>query len=529
MKQSIVPVAVLLLFAGAVTGGLLSGCGSSSTDNGNSNQQRTRVTATIAWPARTRVANAPSSALSGQVILVGANPNGSDFVWTFNRDPNNSEAHTTNLTSPNEAIIGTYNLRFAFFSQPNGTGDTVGNATKTVNLAQSTDLGDVTVTNTIAKIEVAGNQKVGVGENLRPAFTAFTATNTPVNVSPESGIFQVVGGQNHASIINGLVRGVNPGIASITATVDGVTSPATEIGIGQAAIVFTTSGAKSYIPVEVQQPGQSFFYANVAEFAPFNLSADWFVTAQVTAPLNYGDRQFSKWQFNGADIGNTNVLSFNVRQRGAGTLRAVYVSRQPGVDGYAPNFYKFTFKQWNRLVNGQPVRIFFDSASGMTTNLKNQIIQQGINFWVAASGDRIRYTEVNTANEADITFRFGDVPSGANGICESRWDGNNFLTDADIILRNDFRQATTPEAIGAFTLAARHEFGHALGMTGEDPLGGHSTDPNDTMFATGNPTVGVITARDINTLATMYADALSRGRSVATTGAPVGFHRHVCK
>ncbi|GAB4453161.1 MAG: hypothetical protein OHK0029_05420 [Armatimonadaceae bacterium] len=503
---------------------LLAGCGgggSSSGSNGGSTRQQSPITATVRWAARSRATNIPSSALSAQIILQGAGPNGNDFIWTFNRDPNRPEAYTETLTSPVPATVGQWQLRFTLHTQPNGGGDTVGATSRSVDLSQSTDIGDIAIQSAIKSVEILPGQKVGIGQTLRPQFTARNANGTPVAVSPESATIALVSGQDVVSTSGGNLQGTKSGVARITISLDGVTSPAQEVAVGEAALALNVNGATGYVPVGVVPPGSPSFFANVASFAPYALAADWFASAQYVAPANYGDRQFAKWQFNGQDIGTSPSLSFQASKFGAGNLTAVYQARTASSGGFTPNFYRSTYKRWATF----PVKVYFATDTGMTSGMQ-QTIRNAIDFWIAASGDRISYQVVNNPQQANITFRFDVTPTGVRGFCDSQWDANDLLTSAAITLSNELKQAGQGQAL---TIAARHEFGHALGLTGEEPGAGHSDDAQDTMFPTGNAQVGIITARDINTLTTLYQPELTRSSRALQPGKPVGSARILCE
>ena len=482
---------------------------------------KARLTATISWPSRGRATNAPSSALSGQVTLQGAGSTGSDFVWKFNRDPNRPDAYIEQIQSPDTATAGVWNLNFSFFSQANGTGDIVAVANRSVTIGANGDLGDIAVSNAVASVEVAAGQKVAVGQQLPVVFTARSAQGTPLALSPQSGQVAVVSGQDKAGAVNGnSVRGVNAGLATVTVTVDGVSSAPQTVGVGQAMLTLNVSGPKGYVPLSVNQAGTTPAFFNIADIAPFTIPADWFAAATITAPDVYGDRQFSKWQFNGSDLSSSATTTYNALQAGTGTMTAIYVPRSATNGQYLPNFYQSSYKRWASF----PVRVYFDTGNGVGAG-QQALIRGAIDFWIAAAGDRFSYQVVTDPAQAQITYKFGATPSGVRGFCDSQWDGNNLMTHADITLSSDLQSGQEEN----LKIAARHEFGHALGLTGEQAGAGHSADSKDTMFATGNPSVGVITTRDINTMTTVYPDLLTRSVTTRQAGPTVEHGRNICK
>ena len=127
----------------------------------------------------------------------------------------------------------------------------------------------------------------------------------------------------------------------------------------------------------------------------------------------------------------------------------------------------------------------------------------------------ISYTLVSDASQADITIGFGTPPSGLAGVTAASWDGDDHLVSAAITI-SPAALTGTPATIQDLNTIAAHEFGHSLGLVSDsDGTAGHSTDPNDTMYPTGNAQIGLISARDINTVATNY---LSRFGESETRG-----------
>src|SRR5438093_10128508 len=102
----------------------LAGCGGGGGGGGISSSP-VPVNIAIHWGARTRALNAPSSALSAKVTLLGAAPDGGDVSFTVDRDPNPAE-YTATAKSGLVAQPGVYLMRAEFRALADGQGDVVG-------------------------------------------------------------------------------------------------------------------------------------------------------------------------------------------------------------------------------------------------------------------------------------------------------------------------------------------------------------------------------------------------------------------
>ena len=160
------------------------------------------------------------------------------------------------------------------------------------------------------------------------------------------------------------------------------------------------------------------------------------------------------------------------------------------------SYYSPAFPKWQHF----PVRVYFTPTATMTDN-KKALIQQGFDRWTQASGGFLKYVATTNPGDADVTVTFASVVSDEYGICSATYDSDGSMVRADISLAETL--LATNRATTLPTIAA-HEFGHALGMAGEDPATGHSDNPNDTMYRTGNLKVNAITARDLNTIRAVY-------------------------
>jgi hypothetical protein len=198
----------------------------------------TIVKVDVLWPVRSRAVNAPSSALSAVVTLKGAGSGGSDFTFSFDRDSSTTQ-HTSQHVSATEAVTGTWPMTIDFHAGRGGAGDLVATASPTVQLASDgtlknpdgSTLGSINPSITVASVDITPGQSVLAGTTADLTFTARDAGGGVVAVSPGSAIFQTQSGSSVLGFVNGQAQGLAPGSASVTATVDGKTSPVVTVTV----------------------------------------------------------------------------------------------------------------------------------------------------------------------------------------------------------------------------------------------------------------------------------------------------------
>lgn len=276
---------------------LLPACGGGGGGGGGTTSAAVQtVKVDIAWPDRSRSINGPNSALSAVVKLHGAGPDGSDFSFSFDRD-GGPAAHITEYTSATAALTGNWPMSIRFFANPGATGDLVGAADATVQLASDgslkndtgADLGAITPSMSVASVELLPGQSVNVGEHKDIAFTARDANNQIVAVTPGSALFSVTNGASFLQFAGGQAEGLAPGTATVTATVDGKVSPAVSVEVTSQATVSidpptvslsiggsqtfsatVTGAANTAVTWTVQEPGGGTVAANGIYTAPAN-------------------------------------------------------------------------------------------------------------------------------------------------------------------------------------------------------------------------------------------------------------------
>ncbi len=507
-----------LLAAGAA--GLafgISGCGGGG--GGTAPQAETsRASLTIQWPARSRTASSPSSALSAVVRIAGAGLSGSDLVFTINRDVARAEGYTEQYNAPVNTRTGQFTVTLTFHSLANGQGGVVGSVSRAVTLASGQNsLGDIVVEGTVASVAVAPRQTIAVNEASDVVFTPFDTVGSAIaGVTPGSAFFTVTGGHELLRVVSGqLMARDTPGVAQVTATVDGKTSAPQKVGVGSAISSLAAAGTRGAVPLVAAANdfvgGVTFTRGSVRSDQLLPVTSNWFYPHQITAPAGYGDRRFDHWAQGNVSV--TSSLDYNyvpAEVTGNLSFTAVYVPRAFPDGGFTPNFSRPEFLHWAQF----PLRVYVASPEAA------ERIKAGLDKWVAATGGVISYETVANPALADITFTLGTPPSGLKGMTTADFDPDTReLLHVDVVLLQSAAEETYPTGIDLLSLYASHEFGHALGITASAELGsGHSTDPSDTMFPATNPSAPVITERDINTLENIYP-GLFNGGSVSRAGA----------
>lgn len=236
-----VAIIAILLGLTAVTG---CGGGSGGGDPVTNPPATSRIHVTVQWADRSRSVAAPGSALSATVTLAGAKVGGGDETFTVNRN-DNIAAHTETYDSPEDAFTGSRTMGVNFYAQAGGAGSLVATAIATVHISGSGDIPDA-VTNiqkTIKSVTVTSGQQVGVGEDRFLTFTARDMSGNIVAVTDGSARFAAADGADKIVVAGIVGTGLAAGVASVTATVDGVTSSPTPVTVlAPVAIAYVGGG-----------------------------------------------------------------------------------------------------------------------------------------------------------------------------------------------------------------------------------------------------------------------------------------------
>jgi len=218
----------------------LNGCGGGN--NSLTTRQTTPVSFQISWAGRSRAVDAPASALSMVLTLKGANPGGGDFTFVVDRLDAPS-AYKQTYTSSSPARVGNWNASLNFYAGKGGQGAIVGIASKPITLkSDGTGIGDIATTGTIATVTMPSGQTLHLGQTSDLTFSALDSKGASVAVTPGSVVFAVVIGADKLQIVNGQAKGLASGTATVSATVDGITSPSVAVAVLQSKIVFYREG-----------------------------------------------------------------------------------------------------------------------------------------------------------------------------------------------------------------------------------------------------------------------------------------------
>lgn len=189
---------------------------------------------------------------------------------------------------------------------------------------------------------------------------------------------------------------------------------------------------------------------------------------------------------------------------GASSSSASTGSYQPDLSRFTPNYAnEITLDHWPAL----PVRVYFTNdltvtPQGGSPTRVNDMIFTAFSRWPAATNGVVGYTLAPDAGHADITVTTTMIPD-PSGLSETGktsvgTTAGNVLTTA-LMQIYVWPDITFPELTQGLLATATHEFGHALG------IGGHSSDPQDVMYALHQPDQDVLlSARDVNTIKTIY-------------------------
>jgi len=493
----------------------------------------TTAALTIDWPARSRdITNVPASALSAVIVIAGANPGGGDATFAVNRDSSQLGAHNETYSQKINANPGIYNVTVNFYALANGGGGLVGKtgAVSVTIDSPTTTLGAVAVVGTVASVTVADKQTVGIGTPADLNITVKDANGAALAaITPGSVKYAEKDGLNLLTVrADGALQGVTAGLAQVTAKVDGIESAPVTVGVGNPTIPITTSGSRGSVAITAKAVDLST-NASATTSLPagggntVSFVSGWFFQNTVTAPSGYGDRTFSKWTRNGATVSTTTGFTFfPTDANGTSTLTANYVSRSvpnptntDPTTHFQPNYNQSTELNWDPArFPGTPLKVYFGAITDSSVVAR---IKKGFDRWVNATGSVISYTTVSSAGAADITVELGAVESspGEQGLTTITLggpvSGPFHITHGDISILSTAPStpAFGPNHVDPLEVLAAHEFGHVLGLTAGNGVGatagGHSDDPNDTMFAGLNVTTSnSITERDINSLENLY-------------------------
>jgi hypothetical protein len=180
---------------------------------------------TIHWGARSREIDGPSSAQSAVIFMKGAGQNGGDLTFTVNRDSILGQ-HFQSYETPIGVPPGTYLFTVAFPALANGVGTVMGSAAGTISVNNNGGgNANVETIGTVSSVQIPAGQSVRIGG---PADIIVSVLGgDPVQylgVTYGAIFYEVVDGKDKITVESGRLLGISPGIATVSATVDGVAS-----------------------------------------------------------------------------------------------------------------------------------------------------------------------------------------------------------------------------------------------------------------------------------------------------------------
>jgi alpha-tubulin suppressor-like RCC1 family protein len=201
----------ILLFCAA----WICGCGSSSSTTA---PLTSRVAFTVQWPAPSRLIP-----LAANSIKLSLSQNGNLLDSTVLARPAQG--------GPASAVIANLpagDLLATATAYPNADGTGVAQARATVPV--TTVIGQVspvhlTMASTVTAVTVPAGQQVPIGATQDLLFTATDAQGSTVIVSPAALTVTVVSGIGQLQSTGSQIQGLAAGTATVTASVDGITSP----------------------------------------------------------------------------------------------------------------------------------------------------------------------------------------------------------------------------------------------------------------------------------------------------------------
>jgi hypothetical protein len=290
---------------------LLLGCGGSGGGAGTARVARVD----IVWMGRSRNVMGPASAESARVALdpSGASP---EVSVVINR-PSESGSDVTQTVELQGGIpSGPATLRVDFYSGADASGQVVGTANGSVQLAGGRTLGTVATVGNIESVEILGGQSLLVGARREIAIEARTRDGRIIALSPGSYRVRQSAGpgdvDEHGSSITGVARGV----VHLVATVDGVSSPQQEVlvapesktyliapvggsegltfindisGDGTTAVGSSKSGSSPAVPIVWTRTGGTVSFAGLSVYGGANIATCVSRDGRVIAGANYDE------------------------------------------------------------------------------------------------------------------------------------------------------------------------------------------------------------------------------------------------
>jgi Metallo-peptidase family M12B Reprolysin-like len=161
--------------------------------------------------------------------------------------------------------------------------------------------------------------------------------------------------------------------------------------------------------------------------------------------------------------------------------------------------------RWSSTKTANPLKVFIGKDG--TTDRSTEVMA-GATAWSVATSNLVRFTQTDTAGDADITVTFSDTVDTSDGgvglasVSFAIVPGN---PTADGIIQSGAITLKTGIASNIILPTMQHELGHALGIVGRNKGdNGHSSYDGDVMFPVIKTSSG-LSSRDAGTLIKLYA------------------------
>ena len=215
-----------------------SGCGGANTIFGPKpdpieTSPTNRAYLTINWPQLGRALDGPTSARSAKITIKKASTNDqSDVVFIANRDATKPGSHAATYDSGQGIYTGKRNITIEFYTLPEGAGTIVASASALIGIESNGQIQQtITLERKVGSVEVAAGQIVTAGTQIYLTYSVKDVAGNVIAVASGSAQFTVTVGSDKVTTVGEVATGKSGGTASVTATVDGVTSAASEITI----------------------------------------------------------------------------------------------------------------------------------------------------------------------------------------------------------------------------------------------------------------------------------------------------------
>jgi predicted Zn-dependent protease len=161
--------------------------------------------------------------------------------------------------------------------------------------------------------------------------------------------------------------------------------------------------------------------------------------------------------------------------------------------------------RWSTTKTAAPLKVFIGQDGSTDRSVE---VMAAISAWPTATSNLVRFTQVATTGEADITVSFADTVDSADGgiglaaVSFAIVPGN---PTADGIIQSGTVTLKRGISTSLLTPTVQHEIGHTLGIVGRNKGdNGHSAYSGDVMHDIIG-TSSKVSSRDAATLVKLYA------------------------